>query len=538
MLPERSAAILASLALALLPWEVHGPLFTIGPLGMTLPEIGIAVTVAAFIAKRRWPLSRAATIPATVFIGALALSALLAPSHNANSIKFAARMLAGFLFGAAVCDAAGNRRGTRIITAGIVASCVLPAAAGIIEWLDPAAIGLVPFKVGDLTRSRSVFPYPTVHAGYLEAALPFAAFAPAGLLWCFVSAAGLFLSLTRTSVAIALLMAVVIGLRGLRMSNRRTILAGASIPLAFVLLIIAVPAARRGLGSHDLGRWYSARIELIDASVSHHTDDVYRLRLRVHNTSLARWNHEGRARFYLSYWTVPEACGGVRPITSALPAGVEPGGSADVTTYVHLPGGCSEVRIAMDVFSENVTPFYIHGSPRLGLRFSRDSGTWGLAEEPVDQAAIPADAGGAVKPLPSRRDLWGAAIRLWWEHPVLGIGPDNFRLRHAEVLSEHRTSDKVFANNLYLELLCGGGPLALAAFLWMIVAVGRRVVTTHVIRDDLAFAAALSLAGFCLHGFLDCMLLFTPIYAIFWTAYGLASTCYDERGQVKSNREQ
>ena len=119
------------------------------------------------------------------------------------------------------------------------------------------------------------------------------------------------------------------------------------------------------------------------------------------------------------------------------------------------------------------------------------------------------------KPVPpevSRLQLWRAALVLFARHPILGIGPDNYRLSYGEVLGLPQADSNVHSNNLYLEILAGCGVLGLMAFallLWRIRWRGALV--------------APSLAVFLIHGAFDSFLMTTPLYFAFWIIVAQAS---------------
>ncbi|MBI2838350.1 MAG: O-antigen ligase family protein [Acidobacteria bacterium] len=528
----RALPLAIVIAIVLLPWEEAMPRLPIGSvLVVTLPEIAISLVCLLFLISRSpWPIPRGGTWPALAFVGVLGLSAILAPDHQVDALKFTARMGSGLIFAAAVAAAVQRTQGgARMIRGAIVVSALLPAAAGILEWAVPgfhvaSLFHLDPHHLGHLERSTSVFPYPTIFSGYLEMALPYAIFVPLGPFATALFAAGIFSSLTRASVGIAAALGLAGILAGRRFNRPSVSISGAAVLLTLAGFYVATPSGSQGLATHDLGRWYSARIRLLSSDVRHHTDGVYVIRLSVTNDGLARWHHLGTGRFYLSYWPALSECGSIRALSSLLPQDVEPGASLHTSAYVYLPPDCEMVRMSFDMFSENVTPFYIHGSPRLDLAFRRTADGWMTEETTIPAAGFPKEAGRPVKPLPTRPVLWHAAFDIWKEHPILGAGPDSFRYLHGSLLPDYRTSDRVFSNNVYLEILCGSGILGLAAFLWMLISAGRVLATSVVWRDrhpGVALPAALALAAFCLHGLVDCMLLFTPIYAMFWIAYAL-----------------
>lgn len=80
----------------------------------------------------------------------------------------------------------------------------------------------------------------------------------------------------------------------------------------------------------------------------------------------------------------------------------------------------------------------------------------------------------------SRMALWKAAVRMWKQNPLLGVGPDNFRMLYYEYLDQvdddlsinkgiHR------AHNLALNVLAEQGLVGLAALLFLLGAVLRNV---------------------------------------------------------------
>lgn len=537
----RALPIAAVIAILLLPWEEVMPRLPIGSvLVLTLPEIAILLVCLLFLLTRSpWPIPRRGMWPALAFIGVLGLSAVLAPTHQINALKFAARMGSGLIFGAAVAATVVRaQRGARLIRGAIVFAALLPAAAGIVEWSVPgfrvaSLFHIEPHHLGHLERSTSVFPYPTIFSGYLEMALPYSMFVLLGPFATALFSAGIFTSLTRASVGIAAALGLAAIFAGRRFSRASFSISGAAALLTIAGFYVTTPSGRQGLATHDLGRWYSARVRLLSKDVRHHTDGVYVIRLSVTNDGMARWHHDGPGRFYLSYWPALSECGDVRALSSLLPRDVEPGTGIQTSAYVYLPQECDVVRMSVDMFSENVTPFYIHGSPRLDLAFRKTADGWTAEDTRIPAADFPEQAGRPVKPLPTRPVLWRTALHIWKQNPLLGAGPDSFRYNHGALLPQYRTSDKVFSNNLYLELLCGSGILGLVAFLWMLISAGRAITTSVVTLGrypGLAFPAALTLAAFCIHGLVDCMFLFTPIYAMFWIAYALVFAT--EEGEV------
>ena len=62
-----------------------------------------------------------------------------------------------------------------------------------------------------------------------------------------------------------------------------------------------------------------------------------------------------------------------------------------------------------------------------------------------------------------RSVLWETAFGIAREHPLLGIGPDNFRHTYGRRLGLAAWDERVHANNSYIEVLVGMGAIGVAA---------------------------------------------------------------------------
>src|SRR5205085_2319874 len=60
---------------------------------------------------------------------------------------------------------------------------------------------------------------------------------------------------------------------------------------------------------------------------------------------------------------------------------------------------------------------------------------------------------------PGRLVLWRAALRMFAAYPLLGVGPDNFRLAYGVHAGLAGADPRTHSNNMYLEMLAGGGVL-------------------------------------------------------------------------------
>lgn len=121
-----------------------------------------------------------------------------------------------------------------------------------------------------------------------------------------------------------------------------------------------------------------------------------------------------------------------------------------------------------------------------------------------------------------RPEVWAIAIRLLAEHPLLGVGPDNFRLRYATYLTRPSLGDtRKTAHSLYLETAAGSGLLGLGfllAFLgsWLLELRKRLPQLAREEERLLALGLALAPGAVLLHGLVDNFFGRTSIFGAFW----------------------
>jgi O-antigen ligase len=177
--------------------------------------------------------------------------------------------------------------------------------------------------------------------------------------------------------------------------------------------------------------------------------------------------------------------------------------------------------------------------------------TW-FSDEPGSTASIslatvegPALAG-PVQPFPRPRPgwrprrlvLWAAAARMVAAYPLLGVGPDNFRLTYPRYAGLATSDSRTHANNMYLEVLAGGGLVTALAFAWFVwraagmcragvgpAEAGRHVPTAQGARKSLAFGVTAACIAIAAHGLVDSFLAFAPTYILFSLTLGLAAAC-------------
>jgi hypothetical protein len=264
------------------------------------------------------------------------------------------------------------------------------------------------------------------------------------------------------------------------------------------------------------------------------------------NVGQRTWQAEGDQAFHLSYHLATVAAGmriglqyeGQRTM---LPHDVPPGQSVSVVAAVITPPESGDYLIEWDMVQEGVTWFSAKGaseaSTSLFLGGDPGSEASSFAVTPFDDALPP-------QPIPGRLMLWKAALQIALTHPVLGVGPDNFRHVYGAYLGRVEWDTYIHANNLYLEALADTGVVGLLAFLlmsWMLARAAWRRFGQHL--PDALWLWQLALIGallaWYLHGFVDFFYEFTPANTLFWIVVGLSvSTWRADRAAVEVNAAQ
>jgi O-antigen ligase len=123
-----------------------------------------------------------------------------------------------------------------------------------------------------------------------------------------------------------------------------------------------------------------------------------------------------------------------------------------------------------------------------------------------------------------RSVLWTTALRMAREHPLLGIGPDNFRHSYGRYLGLAAWDTRVHANNTYFEVLAGMGAIGALALAWLLAAAARsirNVLAGAGTQLPLAAASAAACLAIGAHALVDSFVTFTPTYVAFAIAAGL-----------------
>jgi hypothetical protein len=543
---RRGAATALIATAAVLPFELRATL-PVGPLRLSSVEIFLYLTLALWgaaqlgdpIARRRlldvrrWP----DVLRASALLGAvLLLSAAAAPELRGPAFKFALRSLSGVLLAFAAADLLRDvRLSGQVFLALMLGVCVAAVAVQ-----HEARVGALPwwlrpfhdqtFQALGQTRGSGPLQFPNIAAMALEAAIPVtvalgfslrpdglpAALAGVCILLLGVGATGSRAGLVGAAIAMVVMAAIVI-----RIPGRRRI---GYVLLASSPLFLALGAASGGaLGSrlrfwHE-GHWYGAHVAPAGASADRlparlaagaQAEEL----LTLGNSGAMTWPREGSAPVALSYHWFDADTGELVVRDGArtpLPSDVPPGGSLTLRAAVWAPARPGRYVLAWDLVQENVVWFSGRG-PGLWTEPVLVGGTPPAPRPPVLPSVPSGD------PPVGRRDLWRAALAAFRAHPLLGVGPDNFRLIYGRYLGLRDPDDRLHANSLYFETLADSGVMGSLAWLCLVIALAA--AARRAFQNLLAAGVSIALGTFLLHGALDYFFEFTPTFAMFWLLVG------------------
>jgi O-Antigen ligase len=548
-----------------------------------------AVLLAAFAAwglalcsARRLPEWRTTlTVPWLVLIAAMCCATAAAPFARLNALHMTGRVAAAF----GVYLLAVNGVTTRARLMGVVVIALVAAAGvsvlAVMEYLTIPAVlqWLKAFRpqvmtVGALVRAGGSLQYPTIASMYLEivfalgvglmvASRDDSRRGRAVLVFVTLLLIAYAITLTFTRSGLILMAAALVWI-GMMRARHTGLDGGVGLVALLGVAVLALFLASRSLDSIWLRftsegqeSWYRADIEA-PASVTLATGGISRVPLTVTNRGRLDWSSQAESPFFLSYhWMVEEderyvVFDGVR---TPFDATVSSGATVAIDANVRAPRHPGRYRLVWDVVQERRT------------WFSDERGsTPSISLATVEGPAL----AGAPQPFPRPRPrwrpgrlvLWGAAARMFAAYPLLGVGPDNFRLtypRYAEpgtevggTRSASPTSvpvdTRTHSNNMYLEVAAGGGLVTALAFVWFVWSAARMCRaalgpanrlrqgfgaqeggahsrTGQGVSNQMAVGVAAACIAIAAHGLVDSFLAFAPTYMLFSLTLGLAAAC-------------
>jgi hypothetical protein len=543
--------VLALLAVAL-PFELKTPIVSLGPIVITNVEAILYALIVLWIVgvlrhrELHWTLAHGAVL---AWLIVQFLAAIFAPIEREAAMKFVLRSAGGAALFFIAADWTRSPRRVAVIMSAIAIGAVVSALAGWLE-IESSAVqsALFIFKtqttlVGGQVRASGTFQYANTAAMVWEAALPI--LIAVGVWWSIERAQRRWLILVLITSLIVIEAIVLSSSRAALVSSGlalaimiiadrvSSIRSGVARPAAFGLIALAAligaqlfinPLLATRLKSESDDSWFQAAIQPTQASLTASGGETITQAVVITNTSVRAWPTAGARPVYLSYHWIQTATRRVLIIDGArtrLPRDLAPGEGATITASVEVPNVPGTLTLQWDLVQEDVTWFGARGSPVAEVNVNVMSG------QPIAEPAAPPTSSQLVSTSsPPRAELWRAGVKIWLAHPLLGVGPDNFRHVYGTYLGQTEFDDRITANSGVMEVLATTGVMGLIAGLWVVIAMAilvQRQWRTLTNRSTRVLALGLSVAllAFFLHGTVDYFMEFTPTYGLFWLIAGL-----------------
>jgi len=501
---------------------------------LRLTNLGLLVMLTlgcwllALLVGRRWPrVPRAVAVPAALWLLALTLSAVHAPTYQSQALAFVRHLALGLAWGWAVYDLARYAGQQVLLARAFALGGTLVALLGLAEAVHVEPVGAwlagfryqASFSVGDVPRVSASLAHPNIAAMLLGLSLPLQVVwaattttrPPLGRLVLGACAAAqvatLVLTISRAGIAVTGL--VLLGMLAAARWQRQVAVGRASLAAAVGLLgasaglLVAEPVLRLHLADETAADWYRADYRP-PPSLSLPPGQTTSVAVQLTNTSARPWLAGGAHPFALSYH-LARADGSTfdyEGLRTPLPADVPPGGSVELQAQVAAPAVPGTYVLEWDELEESVTWFTWAGTPpgRTTLQVAGPSAGAGVAPPPAPPVA-------ATSPPVGRLQQWRIALRMARNSPILGVGPDTFRWVYGDFAGTSVWDTGGHANSLYFEWLADTGLLGTALFGWLAVQLLRRASRGLRWLDDGSWPWRLgllgSLAAWFLHSLVD-----------------------------------
>lgn len=513
----------------------------IAGLTLTTLELSIVVALASglFALLRepgafRW--RTPITAPLIALLACAMVSGIAAPEFRGNAVKFAGRFSAAILLFAVVVHAINTQRLAYRVVAVLLAVGACVAAIAVLELAQVPAVldALRLFRpgfhvVGGQLRATSTLFYPTITSMYLE--IVFAL----GLVWIASSrlafaalvivGAGIVATFTRAGLITMAISLIAYGAltyfkRGSWGREHTRIAALATVLVALVMISRSPQMLMTRMSTELSQDWYGASYE-VPQTLTLQPGSFNDVPVALSNRGWITWQSDAMPAFALSYhWLTVDSeevvlYDGLR---TPFPQPVEPGDDVQLQARVRAPGYPGSYLLVWDVVQEHRTWLSVEGVYPGRTMVSVEG----------DAVTSPLQARGRMPSSTMRMPrtvLWRTALDISRERPLLGIGPDNYRLTYGPRLGLAAWDTRVHANNMYLEVLAGMGVAGFAALAWLLAAGARSTVALvrSATAQSIGFIAATTAACLAIaaHGIVDSFLTFTPTYAAFAIAAGL-----------------
>jgi hypothetical protein len=314
-----------------------------------------------------------------------------------------------------------------------------------------------------------------------------------------------------------------------RRSDRRPALVWAGLAAGVAGLVavnwLASPIFRLRLQSDVDSQWYRSEITA-PAELNLREGATQNIDVVITNRGALTWQPTGAKPFLLgARWQTAD---GRRELAEhslwPLPQPVPAGESQTLVVTLEAPEQSGAYRLVWDMLHQDVNWFDARGDAQTVTQVTVvDSAGSAGGEDGAAPPVAMAEPTVFDAPLPGRRVLWAIAGQLIREHPLTGIGLDNYRLTYSQYVHDDpmpgtALDQTVHSNNWYLETLVSVGFIGATPFvLWiahLIFSIIKRLRSPR--PALLQIAAGVGILVFFIHGLLDYFLLFNATALLFW----------------------
>jgi hypothetical protein len=537
------------------PFEATTPLLRLPRQSVSNLEAAVLcafVFAAAAVAwSRRLPEWRTPlTAPWAALLLAMLVASAVSPVSRVNALHMTGRIAAAF--GVYVLASNGVTTAARLrsllwlaLAVGVVISTL-----AILEYrgVRPVLNGLKVFRpavstVGAQVRAGGPLQYPTIASMYLEIVFAFGlgvmlteldAGRRAGVAVVFVMLAliaeAITLTFTRAGLITMATSLLLVGVNRRQQRNRRSSLALVGGLAALVVLLFAGSRSPESvwlrMTSESQESWYRAKVAA-PVELELPTGRLSSVPITLTNTGRLPWDSLATPPMLLSYhWLEAEGDRFVRFEGERTPFvdAVVPDATVAISARVRAPRQPGRYRLEWDLVQEGRLWF---SSEPGATRTMSHATVIGAPYDGIIQTMAPPRP--TVRP--GRLALWRAATRMFAAHPLAGVGPDNFRLAYGRYLGLEGTDQRTHSNNMYLEMLAGGGVLVAAAFAWLLwrsAVCGAEMVSSTGRAGacgPIALGLAAAMLAIAVHASVDSFLSFAPTYVLFSLTLGYAVAC-------------
>ncbi len=546
---RNASFLICLLVIASTPFERLGPIVSLPGQNLTNLELTLALSIVVWglgaLAARRKVWRTPLAAPWIALLTIMSISTLVASDHRLNALHFLGRCLAGFLFFLQVSDLASSTRRVVVMVSVALGAGGIAALLGILEYLGVSrvldllsAFQAAPGYAVGQTRVSSTFQYSTIASMYLEIVFALGVGlslltlgrkqkTPQALVLFSLVAIGscVILTLTRgglLALALTLALAGVFSYRRWGFGKRVVTLAilAAALTLVSMATVFLSQEALLRLTTFDQTNWYKAEYQ-VPAQLYLRSGELRRVEITLRNAGLADWSPSGPTPFRLAYhWLSVDGSkvADWEGIRTGLPSTLRAGREVEIGAIVRAPLTPGDYQLAWDVLQEDRFWFSEERSPSAITQVE-------VRGEVLD------DTGHELKPLPAGRFLVGRkrllqlALRVFLDHPWLGVGPDNFRLVYGRYAGLETFDLTYHTHNMFVEFFVNTGLIGGLTFLYIVWLLIRRTISNLKHANGAALLLSLGVsAAFALilaHGLLDYFLEFTPTYLAIFMVFAL-----------------